>query len=104
MGDTVKGGLYGEYPSLEPSKLDEGDLHWNNDFRGMYATLLEKWMGLEPQPILGGSFEQFDLIKWTGANQRVRARSSGAPRYPACPLLNVNVALAREIWLLRYRL
>ena len=63
IGDAVKGGTYGEYPSLEPSKLDEGDLRWNNDFRGTYATLLEKWMGLDPQPILGGSFEQFDLIK-----------------------------------------
>ena len=63
LGDVVNGGLYGEYPSLEPNKLDEGDLHWNNDFRGTYATLLEKWMGLESQPILGGSFEQFDLIK-----------------------------------------
>ena len=63
IGDAVKGGLYGEYPSLEPSKLDEGDLQWNNDFRGSYATLLEKWMGLDSQSILGGSFEQFDFIK-----------------------------------------
>ncbi len=55
--------MYGEYPSLEPDKLDEGDLQWNNDFRGTYATLLEKWMGLDAQPILGGSFEQFDFIK-----------------------------------------
>ena len=63
MGDAVKGGLYGEYPSLEPEKLDEGDLQWNNDFRGTYATLLEKWMGMDSKPILGGSFEQFDFIK-----------------------------------------
>ena len=63
LGDSVKGGLYGEYPSLEPEKLDEGDLRWNNDFRGTYATLLEKWMGLDAQPILGGSFEQIDFIK-----------------------------------------
>ena len=63
MGDAVKGGLYGEYPSLEPGKLDEGDLQWNNDFRGTYATLLEKWMGMDSKPILGGSFEQFDFIK-----------------------------------------
>ena len=63
LGDSVKGGLYGEYPSLEPEKLDEGDLRWNNDFRGTYATLLETWMGLDAQPILGGSFEQIDFIK-----------------------------------------
>jgi uncharacterized protein (DUF1501 family) len=62
FGDAVKGGLYGEYPSLEPEKLDEGDLQWNNDFRGTYATLLEKWMGMDSKPILGGSFEQHDFI------------------------------------------
>ena len=63
IGDAVKGGLYGEYPSLEPAKLDEGDLRWNNDFRGTYATLLEKRMGMDSKPILGRSFEQFDFIK-----------------------------------------
>ena len=63
MGDAVKGGLYGEYPSLEPEKLDEGDLRWNNDFRSTYATLLERWMGVDSHPVLGGSFEQFDFIK-----------------------------------------
>ena len=63
IGDRVNGGTYGEYPSLEPDKLDEGDLQWNNDFRGTYATLLEKFMGLDSQPILGGSYEQFDFIK-----------------------------------------
>jgi uncharacterized protein (DUF1501 family) len=63
IGDAVKGGLYGEYPSLEPDKLDQGDLQWNNDFRGTYATLLEKWMGVDSQPVLGGAYEQFDFIK-----------------------------------------
>ena len=62
VGDAVKGGLYAEYPSLEPDKLLEGDLHCNNDFRGMYATLLEKWMGLDSNPIAGGTFEQLDFI------------------------------------------
>ena len=63
IGDAVKGGLYGEYPSLAPEKLDEGDLQWNNDFRCTYATLLEQWMGLDAKAILRGSFEQFDFIK-----------------------------------------
>ena len=63
IGDAVKGGLYGEYPSLAPEKLDEGDLQWNNDFRSTYATLLEQWLGLDSKAILRGSFEQFDFIK-----------------------------------------
>ncbi len=63
IGDAVKGGTYGEYPSLDPAKLDEGDLRWNNDFRNTYATILEQWMGLDAKSILGGSYEQFDFIK-----------------------------------------
>jgi uncharacterized protein (DUF1501 family) len=62
IGDHVKGGLYGEYPSLEAGKLLEGDLHFNNDFRGLYATLLERWMHLDSKPIVGGSFEQLDFL------------------------------------------
>jgi len=62
VGDAVKGGLYGEYPSLEQDKLLEGDLHWNNDFRGLYSTLMEQWMGLDAKPIVGGRFEQMDFI------------------------------------------
>ena len=63
IGDAVRGGAYGEYPSLEPSKLDEGDLRWNNDFRRTYATLLDQWMGLDSKSILGASYEQLDFIK-----------------------------------------
>ena len=62
VGDAVKGGLYGEYPSLAPEKLLEGDLHYNNDFRGLYATLLERWMGLDSKSIVGAAFEQLDFI------------------------------------------
>ena len=62
VGENVKGGLYGEYPSLEADKLLEGDLHFNNDFRSIYTTLLENWMGLDAQPLVNGSFEKFDFI------------------------------------------
>jgi uncharacterized protein (DUF1501 family) len=62
IGDHVKGGLYGEFPSLEPSKLLEGDLHFNNDFRGLYSTILENWMGLDANPIVGGNFEKMAFV------------------------------------------
>ena len=62
IGENVKGGLYGEYPSLEANKLNAGDLQHNNDFRGLYATLLEKWLDLDSKPIVNGAFEQMDFI------------------------------------------
>ncbi len=58
IGDRVKGGMYGEYPSLRDEDLLEGDLHFTQDFRGVYSTILEKWLGLDPRPIVGGVFEQ----------------------------------------------
>ncbi|HUX85772.1 MAG TPA: DUF1501 domain-containing protein [Chloroflexota bacterium] len=59
IGNRVKGGLYAEYPSLEPSQwLNGEDLRHTIDFRGVYATLLEQWLGLEAAPIVGGTFEQ----------------------------------------------
>jgi len=58
LGDKVKGGHYGEMPSLEASKLVQGDLNPNMDFRSVYSTILEKHLGLNPAPIVNGTFEQ----------------------------------------------
>ena len=63
VGNPVNGGMYGEYPSLKEQDQIEGDLHFNNDFRSTYSTLLEQWMGLEAAPIVNGSFEQLDFIR-----------------------------------------
>lgn len=63
VGEHVKGGLYGEYPSLEPSKQEEGgNLKYNMDFRSVYSTILEDWLGLAPEPIVGGSFERVRFL------------------------------------------
>ena len=62
IGNPVKGGFYGEYPSLQEKDQLEGDLHFNNDFRGMYSTILEQWLELDPVPIVNGQFEQFAFI------------------------------------------
>jgi len=59
IGERVKGGLYAEYPSLKPVDwLNGEDLAHTIDFRGIYGTLLEQWLGLDPVPIVGGQFEQ----------------------------------------------
>ena len=63
IGDRVKGGIYGEYPSLEQGKLEDGgDLLHNVDFRSAYSTILEKWLGLDAVPIVGGHFEQVGFL------------------------------------------
>ena len=59
IGDSVKGGLYSEYPSLEPDQWELGeDLKHTIDFRGVYGTVLEQWLEVEAAPIVGGTFEQ----------------------------------------------
>ncbi len=62
IGGGVNGGLYGEYPSLTLDLQLEGDLHYNNDFRMTYATLLERWFELDAEPIVNGRFEQFEFL------------------------------------------
>jgi len=61
IGKNIKGGFYSEYPSLEPSEWEHGeDLKHTIDFRGIYATLLEQWLGVESSPIVRGHYEQIN--------------------------------------------
>ncbi|PKB80075.1 MAG: hypothetical protein BZY88_10080 [SAR202 cluster bacterium Io17-Chloro-G9] len=59
VGEHVKGGIYGEYPSLEPSQQEfGGNLKFNLDFRSVYSTILEDWFKQDPEPIVNGNFER----------------------------------------------
>ena len=62
IGDNVKGGMYGTYPSLKPEDLNQGDLDPNYDFRGFYSSVIDQWLGLDPVPIVGGQFEQVQFV------------------------------------------
>ena len=63
VGEHVKGGIYGTYPSLEPSQQEEGgNLRHNMDFRSVYATILDDWLGLNPDPIIGGHFAKVQFL------------------------------------------
>lgn len=60
-GKPVKGGHYGELPSL--TALDEGDnLDYTTDFRRVYATAIEDWMGIYTTAVLDDDFHSFDMI------------------------------------------
>ena len=59
VGESINGGLYGEYPPLDPSEWQDGEnLKFTVDFRGVYATVLEQCLGLDPEPMVFGSYEQ----------------------------------------------
>ena len=55
LGTPINKGIYGEPPGL--SNLDQnGNLKYTVDFRSVYATVLDRWMGASSQDVLGGSF------------------------------------------------
>ncbi len=63
VGEHVKGGIYGEYPSLEPSQQEVGgNLKYGMDFRSIYTTIVEDFYKMDAQPIVGGSFEKINFL------------------------------------------
>jgi uncharacterized protein (DUF1501 family) len=60
VGSKVKGGLVGSYPSLE--KLGDGDLVHTVDFRSVYASLMDRWLGCPAEKLLGEKFPTLDVI------------------------------------------
>lgn len=56
IGGGVKGGIYGAYPDLGATNM--GNLRFTTDFREVYATVLERWLGRPSTGILQGSFAQ----------------------------------------------
>jgi uncharacterized protein (DUF1501 family) len=54
FGPKIKPGLRGAYPSLDDiHQVRNGALKHNMDFRSVYSTVLEKWLGVKAEPILG---------------------------------------------------
>ncbi len=60
LGGKVKGGVYGTHPSL--TDLDHGDLKFNVDFRSVYATVLDKWLGRDSAQVIGSSFDPVAFV------------------------------------------
>ena len=58
IGPSVAGGMHSEYPQTRAEALEQGDLVPNLDFRGVYSTILEDWLGLDAVPIVNGHFEK----------------------------------------------
>ena len=61
LGDGVKRGLYGEQPSLT-RLIDNGNLSFTTDFRSVYATVIERWLGTPSAPLLRKNWEQLGFV------------------------------------------
>jgi uncharacterized protein (DUF1501 family) len=59
-GGLKQKGLLNEMPNL--ADLNEGDLKYKVDFRNVYATVINKWLGVDDRSILGNKFERMNFI------------------------------------------
>lgn len=80
-GPKVKGGLVGKYPKLDD--LTDGDLRFNTDFRCVYGTLLDQWLGVDSRVVLHDKFEALALVdkdKKTDAPAKPGGPKAGGPK------------------------
>ena len=59
-GAKVKGGLYGKHPSM--TELEDGDLAHTTDFRAVYGTLVESWLGVEASKVLDAGYPKLAFV------------------------------------------
>jgi uncharacterized protein (DUF1501 family) len=63
IGNPVKGGVIGSQPSIDPLDLDAaGNMKFSVDFRSVYATVLDRWLGGDSASILGSRFEDIGFL------------------------------------------
>jgi uncharacterized protein (DUF1501 family) len=61
MGGALKEkGLLNAMPDL--SNLSDGDLQFQVDFRQVYATLLQNWLKVDAEAVLGGRFNRLNFV------------------------------------------
>jgi uncharacterized protein (DUF1501 family) len=60
VGGQVKAGIVGDHPSL--TRLDDGNLKHTIDFRQVYAAILENWLGVDSQRVLGSGFKPLPIF------------------------------------------
>ena len=77
-GSQVVGGLVGKHPSL--SDLTDGDIKYHTDFRRVYATLLDDWLGVDSKGVLDEQFDKLPLI-----DRKKKAPAAGGNAPPALP-------------------
>lgn len=63
IGNGVTPGIYGKQPSLADADLDDaGNLKFDVDFRSVYSTIIDRWLGGDSKTVLGGNFENIGFL------------------------------------------
>ena len=60
VGGKVSSDLYGATPSL--TDLDQGDIKYGIDFRQLYASVLDDWLGVDSSAILGQKYDKLSVL------------------------------------------
>ena len=60
VGNRIKPGIHGAAPNL--ADLDNGDLKHSVDFRSVYASVLQQWFEVDPEPVLTQRFNTFPIM------------------------------------------
>jgi uncharacterized protein (DUF1501 family) len=82
-GPKVAGGLVGKHPKLDD--LTDGDLKYGVDFRSVYATLLDQWLGVDSKGVLGAKFDHLALLDVNKKTETPPAPKNGGPNPPPLP-------------------
>jgi uncharacterized protein (DUF1501 family) len=67
LGGRVNGGLYGTAPVLRPDpgnptlENNTADVHYETDFRSVYARVIDEWLGADSKAILGADYRKSTL-------------------------------------------
>jgi uncharacterized protein (DUF1501 family) len=77
LGNSVKGGIYGDHPSL--TELGDGDLIHTVDFRSVYSSVLRTWLEADPRTVLGGDYEELGFLNAPAA-RKAPQRAKNVPR------------------------
>jgi uncharacterized protein (DUF1501 family) len=65
MGTRVRGRMIGEFPGLRGGLDDDGNLKATADFRSVYSSVIEQWLGTDAAPIIprAGAFPRVQLLR-----------------------------------------
>ena len=61
IGGRVRSGLVGEHPRL--TNLDNGNLPHAIDFRQVYGTVLDQWLGVPSRQVLGQAYNAVEILR-----------------------------------------